>query len=84
MVLRPKRKQPFHTPPSISKMHVPAFLSQIHWSDLYVAELIDRLETTFNKKELVANYPKLLAHSKRVHEIPNIKKYVQTRPKTPL
>jgi len=56
----------------------------IHWSDLYVAELIDRIETTYNNKELVAKYPKLLAHSRRVHELPNIKKYVQNRPKVPI
>jgi len=56
----------------------------IHWSDLYVAELINRLDVCFDKKELVGNYPKLVAHSKRVHEIPNIKKYVQNRRPTPL
>jgi hypothetical protein len=47
-----------------------------------VAELIDRLDVTYSKKDFIAKYPKLVAHCKRVHEIPNIKKYVQTRPKT--
>jgi len=56
----------------------------VHWADLYVAELIDRIETSYNNKELVAKYPKLLAHCRRVHELPNIKKYVQNRPKMPL
>jgi len=57
---------------------------KIHWADLYVAEIIERVENALNKKELVAKYPKLLAHSKRVHELPNIKKYVQSRPPMPL
>jgi len=53
---------------------------KIHWADLCVAELIDRVDTTFNKKVLVAKYPKLQAHARRVHEFPGIKKYIESRP----
>jgi len=53
-----------------------------HWADFYVAELVDRVQTSFQRPELMNKYPKLLAHSKRVHEIPGIKKYVATRKPT--
>jgi len=50
------------------------------YADLTVAELIDRMETLFDPN-LTSCYPKLKGLHCRVHELPNIKKYIQTRPK---
>jgi len=52
---------------------------QVHWSDLAIAELVDRIENIFDK-EVIFNHPKLAAHSKRIHDTPSLKKYVETRP----
>jgi len=56
---------------------------KIHWSDLVIAEFVDRIETIF-EKGFTAKYPHLYAHYQRVHEIPQIKKYVEKRPQYPV
>jgi len=54
--------------------------NKIHWADLVIAELVDRIEKIFQKGFTAPKYSKLYAHMKRVHELPNIKKYADVRP----
>jgi len=55
--------------------------NDVHWSDLAIAELVDRIETILDK-EIIFTYPKLAAHSKRIHDTPNLKKYIEKRPQS--
>uniref|UniRef100_A0A915K7L4 glutathione transferase n=1 Tax=Romanomermis culicivorax TaxID=13658 RepID=A0A915K7L4_ROMCU len=54
----------------------------LSWADLLVAEQLDRL-ILFNKSDSILAGHKHLAHLvKHVHELPNIKKYLASRPQT--
>uniref|UniRef100_A0A915K820 glutathione transferase n=1 Tax=Romanomermis culicivorax TaxID=13658 RepID=A0A915K820_ROMCU len=58
------------------------FRLMLCWADLLVAELLDRL-TLFNKSDSILTGHKHLAQLvKHVHELPNIKKYLASRPQT--
>jgi len=53
------------------------------WADLYIAELLERLEKIFDPHAL-EHHPTLKKLVTDVHANPNIAKYVATRPATPL
>jgi len=52
---------------------------KVHWADLVIAELVDRVESNFSK-ELVQSHPKLAAHATRIHNLPGLKEYIEKRP----
>lgn len=52
---------------------------QLTWADLYVAEMCDRVHSCFDKT-FVPNYPHLQDLMKRVHSLPNVRKYIDKRP----
>ncbi|KAI6222695.1 hypothetical protein M3Y95_00920900 [Aphelenchoides besseyi] len=54
--------------------------SGVSWVDLYVAESILTF-TNFAQAEM-NKYPLMLAHRERVHSLPRIRSYVQSRPQT--
>jgi len=56
---------------------------QVHWADVVIAELVDRVETNFDQ-QIVKNHPKLAAHCKRIHENASLKKHVEKRPPMPM
>jgi len=58
--------------------------NKLHWSDLVIAEYVDRIESIYEKGFTQPKFPHLYAHCKRVHELPAIKKYVEKRPAYPL
>jgi len=53
---------------------------KIHWSDLVVAELVDRVETVYEPGFTATKFPRLFGHRRRVHELPRLKKYIDKRP----
>ena len=53
--------------------------SRMSWADLAIAEWTDRWLATPE----VQAHPALIAHHARVHQVPNIAKYVAERPKVP-
>jgi glutathione S-transferase len=54
---------------------------KLHWADLVVAEFVDRIEQIFEKGFTQTKYPRLYAHCQRINELPQIKKYIEKRPK---
>ena len=54
--------------------------NKFSWAELHFYQLVDRI-TDFNAKVL-QNYPKLRDNVERTKNLPNIKKWLQTRPKT--
>jgi glutathione S-transferase len=56
--------------------------NQITWADLLAAELLERFESCFDDQILSA-HPRMRALVKRVHELPAIARYLETRPKMP-
>lgn len=52
---------------------------QLTWADLAVAELADRVERCL-EKNFIENYPNLKRHMLQIHQLPNIKKYTDSRP----
>uniref|UniRef100_A0AC34R578 Glutathione S-transferase n=2 Tax=Panagrolaimus sp. JU765 TaxID=591449 RepID=A0AC34R578_9BILA len=52
----------------------------VSYVDFYVAEYVDTLNGFL--PEFLVKHPALLDHSKRVHDLPQIQKYLSTRPKT--
>ena len=54
---------------------------KMSWADLTIAEFLQRLDEF--RPGCIDAYPKCKALVKRVHELPNIAKYVAQRPKTP-
>jgi len=57
--------------------------SGVTWVDFQTAEAAQRLTELSGHPEQFDKYPLFKAHTKRVFELDNIKKYVATRPKTP-
>ena len=55
--------------------------SGLTWVDFLVVEYIDSVHG--HAPELLKNYPELLEHSKRVHALPQLQKYLQNRAQTP-
>jgi len=55
---------------------------KVHWSDLVIAELVNRVSMCFDK-HLEPKFHNLVAHSKRIHECPSLGKYVATRDPAP-
>uniref|UniRef100_A0AC34G672 Glutathione S-transferase n=1 Tax=Panagrolaimus sp. ES5 TaxID=591445 RepID=A0AC34G672_9BILA len=55
--------------------------SGLTWVDFLVAEYFDSING--HARELLKNYPELLEHSKKVHSLPQLQKYLSTRPATP-
>uniref|UniRef100_A0A914YB62 glutathione transferase n=1 Tax=Panagrolaimus superbus TaxID=310955 RepID=A0A914YB62_9BILA len=51
------------------------------WVDFLVAEYIDSIHG--HAPDVLKNYSELLEHSKRVHSLPQLQKYLQSRPTTP-
>jgi len=56
---------------------------EVHWSDLMIAEHVDRAETIFDMN-VAQSHPRLAAHCERIHENPGLKKYVEKRQPTPM
>jgi len=54
---------------------------KLTWADILVAEMMNRMQELFDPSVL-NGFPKMEAHMKMVHQLPNIKKYVDGRPKT--
>ncbi len=54
---------------------------QMTWLDIFAGEFFDKF-TTFGDATTLDNYPKLKQLVERVHAQPNIKKYIEQRPKT--
>jgi len=54
------------------------FGSSVSWADIILFHFVDSLPS----KDALKDYPKVAAVSKRVGELPNIKKWVETRPET--
>uniref|UniRef100_A0A914QSR3 GST C-terminal domain-containing protein n=1 Tax=Panagrolaimus davidi TaxID=227884 RepID=A0A914QSR3_9BILA len=55
--------------------------SGLTWVDFLVSEYFDSING--HAPELLKNYPELLEHSKKVHSLPNLQKYLGSRPTTP-
>jgi len=55
--------------------------ADVTWADLVIGEFLGRIQELFDP-EAMAAFPALKEHCARVHELPNIKKYVESRPKT--
>uniref|UniRef100_A0A915J7C7 GST C-terminal domain-containing protein n=1 Tax=Romanomermis culicivorax TaxID=13658 RepID=A0A915J7C7_ROMCU len=56
---------------------------RLTWADLLIGEFIDRFVLFNNKNDsILAGHKKLAQHTKLIHELPNIKKYVANRPQT--
>ncbi|KAL1517746.1 hypothetical protein ABEB36_001477 [Hypothenemus hampei] len=53
--------------------------NDITWSDLVFAVLLDQFESTYGKTSL-NGYPSLKGLKDKVHNVPNIKSYLETRP----
>jgi hypothetical protein len=54
----------------------------VSWVDFYVTDSI--LTMNNYAATTVAKYPKLLAHQKKVYGLPELKKYISGRPKSPI
>lgn len=54
----------------------------LSWVDLVVGEFLERCISLFDNESLVAGHKNLANLVKHVHELPNVKKYVDSRPKT--
>lgn len=52
---------------------------QLTWADLTIAEFLERLQSCFDS-HVLDSHPKLEELVKKVHEIPEIKNYVNGRP----
>jgi len=52
---------------------------KVTWADLVLAEFTERLNTIY-EKDVIKSHAKIFAHMQKVHELPNIKKYVAERP----
>jgi len=57
---------------------------KLSWADIVVAEILNRFVTIFDKPTLLSGHQNLIDLMNKVHELPNIKKYVDGRPQTPL
>lgn len=53
---------------------------EITWADLTVAEFLERMHSCFDSTVL-KDHPTLREHMQRVHDLPNVKRYVDQRPK---
>jgi glutathione S-transferase len=51
--------------------------NKLHWTDFAVAELIDRVGSI--DKDFLKSYPKLTEHSIRIHQLPNLRGYIENR-----
>lgn len=54
----------------------------VSWVDFEYSEMIYSFQDTL--KELLNKYPELSKHMEKVHALPQLKQYLETRPKTPL
>jgi len=54
--------------------------AQVTWADLVLAEFMDRFVTVY-EATVLDKHPNVKAHMMKVHALPNVKKYVQQRPK---
>lgn len=63
--------------------HSVLLLFKVTWADLVLAEFTERLNTIY-EKDVIKGHSKVLAHMHKVHELPNIKKYVAERPNYPI
>jgi len=58
--------------------------NKLSWADIVVAEILNRIVTIFDKPSVLDGHQHLIDLMKKVHDLPNIKKYVDSRPQTPL
>ncbi|CAJ0914407.1 unnamed protein product, partial [Mesorhabditis belari] len=58
---------------------------KLSWADLFFANHLEYFVTGgFNSSDYLDKYPELLAYQKRIHNIPEIKKWIEKRPQTAL
>lgn len=57
------------------------FGKNVSWVDFFVASFTETLEN--HGKDIIGGYKILLDHKNRVYALPELEKYLSTRPKTP-
>lgn len=58
--------------------------NDLTWADLAIYSGIELLQAYLGKDDLLSTYPTLTAHRTAIGNLPRIKKYLETRPKTDL